>query len=172
MQNLLRAPIDCRSSLMWGKRNWHPYFCLYSAFSSLTSQITPPFLWATTSSHWQSWASPETPLNWALHLRPCSQKLEFHVIFTTKPRWEVLTFFDRTGKSSSEQLKWHSQGLRDSKGQNLASNPILKGSISSLLLLLTDVLQFPAQARVYLSPEPIVLHFATCSQWKEDRSES
>ena len=29
-----------------------------------------------------------------------------------------------------------------------------------------------AQARVYLNPEPMVLHFATCSPWKEDRSES
>ena len=160
-----------------GQPQWTPLFLSVQCIFFPHPPDHSSFLWATTSSQLQSWASPETPLNWALHLRPCSQKLEFNVIFTTKPRWGLLTLLDRTRKWSSEWLKWHCQGLRDRKGQKMwlpiwSSKVLYHLFFSSLMSYSSWPTVLRAQARVYLNPEPMVLHFATCSPWKEDRSES
>lgn len=160
-----------------GQAQWTPLFLSVQCVFFPHPPDHSSFLWATTSSQWQSWASPETPLNWALHLRPCSQKLEFHVIFTTKRRWGVLTLPDRTGKWSSEWLKWLCQGLRDRRGQKVwlpirSSKVLYHLFFSSLMSYSSWPTVLRAQVRVYLNPEPMVLHFATCSPWKEVRSES
>lgn len=106
MPTHLLVLIYCSLCLIQGKHSGCLYFCLRSTFflPNPLPHTTPPFLGVTASSHWQAWASTGDPPKWASYLRHCSQKLAFHLIFTIKPRREVLPLFDRTGKWSSERL--------------------------------------------------------------------